>query len=298
MAAVGLGLAICAANVGFGVERLAEAQPRSVRVAAMVDESTITKASHMGTQDAAVEISRTYAKAIRSTGAKFAVTPEGGIFTRPQWRLTVLAPLAAVSKQEGIQIIAGVLQRKPWGDLAYSITPDGMVQSYAKRHPVPGLEDNFTPGHASGWLGQGRAMEICKDMDFPDTIRRDAVKGVRLMGEPAGDFGIDGWLHARMSVMRGVEDGFALVRAANDGWVTASDAEGRLIASKVAAPTGLTMIVANLPFGPGPTLYARIGDVFAWLCIAASLGIAAYALRIASRIGGIGVHGWPGQARP
>jgi apolipoprotein N-acyltransferase len=83
--------------------------------------------------------------------------------------------------------------------------------------------------------------------------------------------------------MRGVEDGFALVRAANEGLVSASDAEGRLVAMKTDAPTGLTMIVADLPLGPGPTLYVRIGDVFAWLCAALVLLIGAYTLYTAKR---------------
>jgi apolipoprotein N-acyltransferase len=104
-------------------------------------------------------------------------------------------------------------------------------------------------------------------MDFPTTVRTDAAMGARLMGVPAGDFGTDAWLHARMSIMRGVENGFALVRAANEGLVTASDAQGRLIATKMDTPAGLTMVVADLPLGPGPTLYTRIGDVFPWLCV-------------------------------
>jgi apolipoprotein N-acyltransferase len=177
-----------------------------------------------------------------------------------------------------MQIIAGVYQAKPHGDLAFSIEPDGAMQQYDKRHLVPVLEDIFTPGHSSGWIGRGRVMEICKDMDFPRTIRRDAAMGGRLMGVPAGDFGKDGWLHARMALMRGVEDGFALVRAADDGMVTASDAEGRLVASKTDTPSGLTMIVADLPLGPGPTLYTRIGDAFAWFCAALTLLIGGYAI--------------------
>jgi apolipoprotein N-acyltransferase len=56
----------------------------------------------------------------------------------------------------------------------------------------------------------------------------------------------------------------------------ASDAQGRLIAVKTGAPTGLTRIVADLPLGPGPTLYTRIGDAFAWLCLVLSLSIAGY----------------------
>ena len=114
---------------------------------------------------------------------------------------------------------------------------------------MPILEDRFVPGTQSGWLGNGRAMEICKDMDFPSTIRADAARGVRLMGVPAGDFGLDAWMHARMAVMRSVEGGFAMVRAASEGLVTINDAQGRLIASKMAAPAGVTQVVADVPLG-------------------------------------------------
>lgn len=270
-AAVGMGLAICVANVALGFARLAPSHHDTVRVAAMVDETAMVKAWHARSLQEAVAVSDVYASAIRrlaSEGAKLAVTPEGGIVATAANRSAILAPLVTVAKQTGTQIIAGVNQRRPAADLAFSIRPDGTVQQYDKRHLVPILENRFTPGHESGWLGQGRAMEICKDMDFPGTIRRDAAKGVRLMGVPAGDFGKDAWLHARMAVMRGVENGFALVRAANDGLVTASDAEGRLLASKMDTPSGLTAVVADLPLGPGPTLYTRIGNAFPWLCVA------------------------------
>ena len=97
-------------------------------------------------------------------------------------------------------------------------------------------------------------MAICKDLDFPETIRRDARAGLRLMAVPAWDFGADGWLHGRMAIMRGVENGFAVVRAANGGLLTASDAQGRLIARKVVGPDHMDWILADLPLGPGPTL--------------------------------------------
>ena len=116
-------------------------------------------------------------------------------------------------------------------------------------------------------------MEICKDMDFPRTILADAQYGIRLMGVPAGDFGKDAWLHARMAIMRGVENGFAIVRAANEGLLTASDAEGRVIAQKHSASSGLTVLIASLPLGPGSTLYGHIGDAFAWCIVIIFLGI-------------------------
>ena len=267
--AVGLGLAICAANLVFGIVRLAHPQPDVLRVAGIVDETAVADAWRAKTVSADLAVTETYAREIRAAareGARFVVTPEGGMASTPAGQGTIVAPLVAAARDTGVQIIAGFHSETPAADFALAIAPDGRIQRYDKRHPVPGLENDFTPGHVPGWLGDGRAMEICKDMDFPDTIRSDAAKGVRLMGVPAGDMGIDGWQHGIMSVMRGVEGGFSIVRAAHDGLVFASDAQGRLVALKKDAPASLTMIVADLPPGSGPTLYTRIGNAFAWLC--------------------------------
>jgi apolipoprotein N-acyltransferase len=96
------------------------------------------------------------------------------------------------------------------------------------------------------------------------------------MGVPAGDFVKDGWLHARMSIMRGVENGIAIVRAANEGLLTVSDAEGRVIAQRSAGFSGMTVLIAELPLGTGPTLYTRLGDAFAWCVIAVLVGIGGF----------------------
>jgi apolipoprotein N-acyltransferase len=271
-----LGIGICALDLVFGVVRLSRPQPPAVTVAVFVDESAILAAYHDDTLASALKASAGYANAIRSAaaqGAKFAVTPEGGIVIRPEWRAAILAPLAAVAEQAGVQIIAGVYERAPPADLAYALQGKGAARIYAKRHLVPFLETESTPGDSSGWLGDGRAMEICKDMDFPRTILADAKSGIRLMGVPAGDFGKDAWLHARMAIMRGVENGFAIVRAANEGLLSVSDGEGRLIAQKLAAPSGMTVLVAAVPPGPGPTFYTRVGDAFAWCVILLFVGI-------------------------
>lgn len=277
-AAVGVGFALCAANLVFGIVRLAEAQPNTLRVAAIVDNAAVAASWRAHSPSAAQEVANIYARDIRAAageGARFVVTSEGGMASIPAAQSAIIAPLIAASRATGAQIVAGFHSITPAADFALAITPDGRVQRYDKRHRVPGLEDRFVPGHASGWLGGGRAMEICKDMDFPNTIRSDAGQGVRLAAVPAGDKGIDGWQHGIMSVMRGVENGFAVVRPAHDGLVFASDAQGRLVALKKDAPTGVTMAVADLPLGPGPTLYTRIGNLFPWLCVLFSLAVAA-----------------------
>ncbi|WP_426663794.1 nitrilase-related carbon-nitrogen hydrolase [Rhodanobacter aciditrophus] len=268
-AAVGLGLTICVANLVFGIVRLVQPQPDVLRVAGIVDETAVAESWRAKTVSADLAVTETYARDTRAAareGARLVVTSEGGMASTPAGQGAIVAPLVAAARDTGVQIIAGFHSTAPSADFALAIAPDGGIQRYDKRHPVPGLEDDLTPGHVSGWLGNGRAEEICKDMDFPDTIRSDAAKGIRLMGVPAGDMGIDGWQHGIMSVMRGVEGGFSIVRAAHDGLVFASDAQGRLVALKKDAPAGLTMVVADLPLGPGPTLYTRIGNVFPWLC--------------------------------
>jgi apolipoprotein N-acyltransferase len=274
-----LGLSICALDVVFGFVRLSWPQPTAVTVGAFVNESALLTAYRSDTLDSAVSASAAYASAIRQAaaqGARFAVTPEGGIVGRQEWRAAILAPLLTVAQQTGVQIIAGVYERAPPADLAFALHAEAAPRVYAKRHLVPFLESELTPGHSSGLLGDGRAMEICKDMDFPRTILGDAKSGIRLMGVPAGDFGKDAWLHARMAIMRGVENGFAIVRAADEGLLTVSDAEGRLIAQKTAASSGMTVLIASLPLGPGPTLYTRIGDAFAWCVILLFIGISAH----------------------
>jgi apolipoprotein N-acyltransferase len=278
MAAIGVGVAICVANVAFGVVRLSRPQPDTVRVAALVDVTAQEESWRAKSLAADLTVTEAYARDIRlaaARGAKFVVTSEGDMASIPAQQGAIIAPLVAASRATGVRIVAGFSSAAPPADFALSIAPDGSVQRYDKRHPVPGIEDRYTPGRASGLLGGGRAMEICKDMDFPATIRSDAAKGIRLMGVPAGDKGIDGWQHGIMSVMRAVEGGFALVRSAHDGLLIISDAQGRLVALKKDAPTGLTMAVADLPLGSGSTLYTRIGDVFPWICVLWSLALGA-----------------------
>jgi apolipoprotein N-acyltransferase len=74
-----------------------------------------------------------------------------------------------------------------------------------------------------------------------------------------------GWLHGRMAVLRGVESGFTIVRAAKQGVLTVSDDRGRILAEQDAAMVPFASLVATAPVRHDNTLYARWGDWFAWL---------------------------------
>ncbi len=167
-------------------------------------------------------------------------------------------------------VVAGTFVASPPQNRAFAFLPDGEVETYAKRHLLTPLETG-TPGHTLGLLGGGYAVQICKDMDFPSSVRGTAEHGVRLMVVPANDFGKDGWIHARMAIMGGVENGFAVARSAFNGLETISDDRGRILAKARTMSSGMVVASADVPPGPGPTLYTRIGDVFPWLCVALSL---------------------------
>jgi apolipoprotein N-acyltransferase len=172
--------------------------------------------------------------------------------------------------------------------------PNGtLLATYNKHHLLPHWEDRFTPATdrtalavpygamcagpdareplqrtavsaASGKWG----LEICKDMDFPLLSRQYARDGVALMVVPAWDFSLDGWLHGRMGIMRGVEGGFSIARSAKKSILYATDDRGRVIAERDTAFVPFATVVATVPVRHDATIYSRFGDWFAWLNLA------------------------------
>ncbi len=68
--------------------------------------------------------------------------------------------------------------------------------------------------------------------------------------------------------MRGVEDGFSIVRAAKDGYLTVSDDRGRILAETRSDSAPFATLLAEVPVVHNATLYLLLGDWFAWLTIA------------------------------
>ena len=79
--------------------------------------------------------------------------------------------------------------------------------------------------------GQTYGLAICKDMHFAALGRAYGLRHAAVMLVPAWDFAyLDGWLEARTTVLRGIENGYTIVRASREGLLTASDPYGRILA--------------------------------------------------------------------
>jgi apolipoprotein N-acyltransferase len=164
-------------------------------------------------------------------------------------------------------------------DRALVASPDGTIAWYDKQHLVPGLEDAIRPGRSRlifQAFGARAGVAICKDMHFAQLGRGYGAARTQLMLVPANDFVRDAWLSDRITVLRGVEGGYAIARAARQGVSSVSDRNGRILAQAASSAQSVTVVHARVPIPDTtePTPYVRFGDLFGWSCVAAWLALA------------------------
>jgi apolipoprotein N-acyltransferase len=111
-------------------------------------------------------------------------------------------------------------------------------------------------------------------MDFTGLSRQYGQVGVGLMLVPAWDFDLDRWWHGHVAIMRGVENGFSIARAAKNGYLTISDNRGRVVAEHRSDSAAFSSLAAEVPMDHAGTLYGLLGDWFGWM----SLAVVVYAV--------------------
>lgn len=221
-----------------------------------------------------------YAPAVRATA------PRGGLVVLPE-KIALLGTgatqaamrdVAAAARASAATLVVGIeVKGDVYRNRALIAQPDGRVAWYDKQRMVPHLEARDVPGNTPFFGTIGGVVfgvAICKDMHIP-SIGREYAGRVGLMAVPAWDFGRDGWMGARMTAMRAVESGYAIARAARDGLVGGYDGAGRAIA-EARSTEGMAIAQISLPAEELPTLYARVGDAFGWLCVAGTTALAGW----------------------
>lgn len=265
-------LALVAAALIFGAVRLAIPQSGpQVRVGlAVLDHGGATSGAPT---ERLLDTYAAQARRLAAQGAQAVVLPEAiGTMTDP----AVAGEdsiLQGVADQTGTTIVAGFDREMPGQarNQAHIYRPSTPILSYNKEHLLPPFELKFTPGTERVLLPapSGRwGVAICKDMDFTGLSRQYGREGAGLMLVPAWDFNVDRAWHGHIAIMRGVEDGFSLARAAKNGYLTIADNRGRILAETRSSDTAVATLIANVPSGRSWTPFLVLGNWFAWLCIA------------------------------
>ncbi len=284
--AIVTGVIICSVLL-FGIYRLRSTPPaQSVAVTLLAKDEPMSV--YLGPEQQALELLREYADEIRRAtpaGTQAVVLPEKIARIGEKALPEVDAMFSSAAAQTQSSIVVGLVRRTPSGGFnsARYYSPDGKLgANYDKHHLLPGVEPE-KPGHARALVDQpsGRwALQICKDMDFPKLSREYARDGAVLLLVPAWDFNVDRWLHARMAVLRAVENGFALARAARNGLLTVSDNRGRIVAEKATEFGHFVSVNAKVNVDRETTFYTATGDWMGWLCAALFVFLLIFRFRV------------------
>jgi apolipoprotein N-acyltransferase len=286
MAVVAAG--VLALNLGYGAYRIATAPERPSVAVGLAADDRLVPLRFKKDEASALKVVKAYAAAgqdLVQQQVGLIVFPERVAVLKPEWRGVVDAELETLAHVGHTAVVMGFDDRAPpRRNVALYYFANGAAPiAYAKRHLIPGLESVFEPGKKSFMTSDFTGVAVCKDMDFPASLRAEAILQPSLYAVPAWDFGKDGPWHARLAILRGVENGFAVARAANNGLLTVSDAYGRIIAARSTAEGGMVTLRAEVARGPGRTPYANIGDGLAYIALAMSLLLAAVAVAATKR---------------
>ncbi|HVO74815.1 MAG TPA: nitrilase-related carbon-nitrogen hydrolase, partial [Ignavibacteriaceae bacterium] len=158
------------------------------------------------------------------------------------------------------------------------INPEGIQKvNYIKNNPAPPepiLKGDGTIPVLQTIYGK-IAPAICADGDYAGFIRQAGQNKADILFLPANDWKAIDPIHTYMAIMRAIENGFSIVHPAGQGLSVAADNLGRIISSMDFYTTSEQVMYSDVPIRGSRTIYALIGDAFAWLCIAGFTAVTA-----------------------
>jgi apolipoprotein N-acyltransferase len=268
------GIGVVAVVLVFGAVRLMLPQTQMVKVGLIATD----RAGTAGQAPAGAATERCFreylhaAQRLVTDGAQIIIMPEGIGTTIEGNSAASDAVFQSAANQTGTTLVAGVMHvdAKATFDEARIYSPNSAVLWYDKEHLLPPFESDLKPGTTLTVLSghqQTWGVAICKDMDFSSPARLYGKAGAGLMLVPAGDFIVDATWHGHIAVMRGVEDGFSIARAARKGFLTVSDNRGRIVGEVSSSSAPFATLLVDVPAAHSWTVYQLLGDWFAWVAI-------------------------------
>jgi len=216
----------------------------------------------------AIEVAR-----LAQQGAQVIVLPEKIINATPSNEAAIKNIFLAAAGSNHVAIVAGYTQftnDNAKHNKAMVISENGeLVSDYQKVNLFEGeARSGFVPGKEISLFELNNiasGVAICKDMDYAGFIREYDKNNPAVMYVPAWDFIKDGWLHSRMAILRGVENGYAMVRTARQGRLTISDQTGNVLYEASSTNNNIASLTGKIPLVRSKTIYSRFGDWFGYL---------------------------------
>jgi len=192
------------------------------------------------------------------------VTFAGADYTMPKNSAIVLAPT-------GVQLLQyDKIHLVPFGEYVPGWAFPGKIGKITAQVGdfVPGSEYRTAPS-PEGAIG----VFICYEDIFPQLVRRLTPAGPGVLVSISNDSWYDdspaAAQHLETARFRAIENRRYLLRATNDGITTTIDPYGRIVEG---LPRHVERVLsARFEFVKESTFYTLHGDVFAWLCVAATL---------------------------
>jgi apolipoprotein N-acyltransferase len=127
------------------------------------------------------------------------------------------------------------------------------------------------------------AVPICFEATVGSVCRRMVYGGGEKRADVLVNLSNDGWFgwseagraqHAQMARLRCIENRVPMIRCANTGLSVAYDSAGNVIGTIGEGRYGTGQapgaLAVTLPLDRRTTLYSRVGDLWAWMCLAAT----------------------------
>lgn len=210
--------------------------------------------------------------AAREAQAEILVTPELGFRVRKEEPELGLQSLASDVRQTQLNAVIGVARLDLFENQALLIDASDLT-TYAKSHLIPFMENCRSGGGRRvdrEWAGVRCGVMICQDDNFSDLARGYSRDGIQLMLVPTLDWNPICGLHYESSVMRSIENGYAICRAAAGGISALITPRGQVLVShNHNLHQDALCISGALTVGDGqPTIYAHYGDwPIGWLSL-------------------------------
>jgi apolipoprotein N-acyltransferase len=271
---------------------------RTVKVAWIVQSRSLntslatckwTDASAIGNYSRAVEANfLAKSKQAADAGAKFILWQEAGGFIPQKEESEFVDEASKLAREEKVNLLLTLWsvpldfpQHRVQNKLLLIDSNGVMQMNYLKSNPAPPEPilkgDGKIPIFKSDYGNIGAA--ICFDGDFPAFIRQAGKQKVDLFFLPANDWKQITKMHADMAIMRAIENGFSLIRAAGQGISMMNDNRGRLLARLDYYGSDEQVLVADVPVHRSFTLYPILGDWFGWTCLLALAAMLVAAIR-------------------